>query len=282
VLVTNHNHGRFLSECLRSVQAQTLSDLEIVVVDDGSADESRDVIAELVSEDARIVPILQQNAGQAAALNRAWARARGEVVCFLDSDDFWYPTKVARVVDALAADDSLSLVQHNHDVVDARSERTGRRYPGCRDHPSVLEAIFREGHLGFFSTTSGLACPRRVLERVFPLDPRFRLCADVALCVPLAAFGRVRTLPAALGAYRIHDANHWMGRVGVADRLAQREREIDYANEVLVRLGETRQIDFRASGTYRHLRRLGLPLWHPLRGWAETQKRWWDRQAGRS
>ncbi len=104
--------ARYLREALESVQAQTFSDYEIVVVDDGSPD--REEVDRLdLGEDPRIRYFRQENQGPAAARNTALRAARGQLVAFLDSDDTWEPTYLQEQVDGLTRDQGLDMIYCN-------------------------------------------------------------------------------------------------------------------------------------------------------------------------
>ena len=81
ILICNYNYGRFLAEAIESALAQTWKNIEVIVVDDGSTDESREI---LTKYKGKIRIILKENGGQASAFNAGIAKARGEIVCFLD------------------------------------------------------------------------------------------------------------------------------------------------------------------------------------------------------
>ena len=109
ILINNFNYGRFLREAVDSALRQTYTNTEVIVVDDGSTDDSRQIIAGYGS---RIVPVLKQNGGQASAFNAGFAVSRGEIICFLDSDDFFAPNKAETIVDNGRLFPEAALVAH--------------------------------------------------------------------------------------------------------------------------------------------------------------------------
>src|ERR1700678_1998229 len=100
IVITNYNYGRFVARCIDSALAQSYPDTEVVVVDDASQDHFREIIQ---SYGKRAVPVLQErNGGQGAAFDAGFRACQGDVVLFLDADDWLYPHAVARVVAALS------------------------------------------------------------------------------------------------------------------------------------------------------------------------------------
>ncbi|MGH2414794.1 MAG: glycosyltransferase family 2 protein, partial [Microcystaceae cyanobacterium] len=97
VLITNYNCGHYLQEAIDSALNQTYSPIETIVVDDGSTDDSRELLA---SYKDRIIPVFKENGGQASAINAGFPISQGEIICSLDGDDVWLPTKVEEVVKA--------------------------------------------------------------------------------------------------------------------------------------------------------------------------------------
>ena len=95
VIINNYNYGHFLGEAIDSVLNQTYPNIEIVVVDDGSTDNSREIIS---SYQEKIISVLKENGGQASAFNAGFAASRGDIIFMLDSDDIFVPEKVAEVV----------------------------------------------------------------------------------------------------------------------------------------------------------------------------------------
>jgi len=98
IIIGNYNYQDYVSAAIESALSQTYTSCEIIVVDDGSTDSSRDAIR---SFGDKVKTIFKQNGGQASAFNAGYAASTGDIVCFLDSDDLFLPTKVTRVVEVL-------------------------------------------------------------------------------------------------------------------------------------------------------------------------------------
>src|SRR5215813_5615142 len=96
VLINNYNYGRFLAECIESVLSQDFADWEIIVVDDGSTDESADVLA---GYGDRIISIMKANGGQASCFNAGFAAASGDIIVLLDADDMFLPGKLSTIIE---------------------------------------------------------------------------------------------------------------------------------------------------------------------------------------
>ena len=96
VIIPVYNVEPYLKQCMDSVVGQTLKDIEIICVDDGSTDGSLDILKEYATEDSRIQIIEQKNAGAGAARNNGMRHATGKYLSFLDSDDFFEPTNAGK------------------------------------------------------------------------------------------------------------------------------------------------------------------------------------------
>src|SRR5260370_15598088 len=108
VVIATHNYGHFLGESLDSVLAQTWSDLEVIVVDDGSTDQTRAVVADRL--DPRVRYVYQEQRGPAAALNRGLIMATGGYLAVLGADDVWLPNKLVRQLDMFQTHPDVGLV----------------------------------------------------------------------------------------------------------------------------------------------------------------------------
>jgi glycosyltransferase involved in cell wall biosynthesis len=132
VVIPTYQHGRYLGRAVASVRAQGRDDLEIVVVDDGSTDETPRVLAELAGPDLRAIRV--SHAGRTAARNRGIRESRGEWVAFLDADDRWLPGKLDAQMRALArAGDAAAFTYGGSAMVDDDGEVRSLRpaTPAC-------------------------------------------------------------------------------------------------------------------------------------------------------
>src|SRR5271154_2725993 len=111
VLIDTYNHERFIEKAIVSVLEQDFpaAEREIIVVDDGSTDDTAEIVRRF---EPQVRLIRKANGGQASAFNAGIAEARGEVVAFLDGDDWWAPGKLAAVTSVLASEPEVGLVGH--------------------------------------------------------------------------------------------------------------------------------------------------------------------------
>jgi glycosyltransferase involved in cell wall biosynthesis len=221
VIVNNFNYAAFLREAIDSALNQTWPNTEVIVVDDGSTDRSREIIA---GYGDRITPLFQPNCGQTSALNAGFAASRGSAVFFLDADDTLFPAAVEQAV-ALLGDDDVAKVHWPLVEVNADSQPTGKLM--CRNLPEgdLKEATLRLGPLSLnFSPTSGNAWSRRFLAEVFPLPvfPRAAVrnagekpphlagaSVDSYLSTLAPLFGGVRRIQEPQSSYRVHGKNDY-------------------------------------------------------------------------
>jgi glycosyltransferase involved in cell wall biosynthesis len=134
--IITHNRARYLTDAITSVLGQTVADLELIVVDDGSTDDTPDVVAPYLD---RIRYVRQERRGKAAARNAAVELARGELIAFCDSDDSWYPDRLERQLAALEQHPHVGMVHGHVDIVDT----VGRPLP---ERTAAMRALFGAAH----------------------------------------------------------------------------------------------------------------------------------------
>jgi glycosyltransferase involved in cell wall biosynthesis len=203
VIINNFNYGHFLAQAVESALGQTYSNREVIVVDDGSTDDSREVISRYGN---KIIPVLKTNEGQASAFNAGIAASRGKVILFLDADDFLLPTAFEKSVPAFD-DFNVAKAHWPMWIVDETGRKTGHLIPNRPlSEGDLRDAIMRGGPMSAVnSPTSGNAWARSFLEKVLPI----RECgdkhgADAYLFTLAPIFGRVAQISEPQSCYREH------------------------------------------------------------------------------
>lgn len=253
-LLTNYNYGRYIRAAVESALDQTRAVAEVVVVDDGSTDDSRAIVQELAERHpGRVVPVFQANGGQAAAINAGFARCSGDIICMLDGDDVWDPEKVERVAEAFAAEPAAAMVMHRYRHIKRDGEVIREDGVGPLPGGDLASLMVRTGATWVFGATSSLSFRRSALEVILPIPAeRWRLCADGALAYAAAFLGRVVSLDEVLGGYRIHGANnHADAGLDPAKVQADVEMTNGYLNDFLARIGRPERVDLMRNLPYR-------------------------------
>ncbi|MFC1684808.1 glycosyltransferase family 2 protein [Pseudomonadota bacterium] len=228
VIVTNYNYSEFLPECIDSVLHQTYGNIEIIVVDDGSTDSSRAVLSKYVDQ---ILLLEKENGGQASAFNAAIEVCTGDVVCFLDSDDVWYPNKVISVVKKFESGE-FSMVCHDMEIAYENTESPSSElyYKSIRTkltEGDLYEQIAWNGYNWVFPPTSGISVTRECAKSIYPLpEQEWRICADNPIAYGAAYLGPIGVVEEPLGIYRIHGNNYFHG-CGVEDFKSLAEKKIE-------------------------------------------------------
>jgi glycosyl transferase family 2 len=243
VVIDNYNYGRFLAAAITSALEQTHTRVTVIVVDDGSDDDSRGVIE---SFGDRVVPVLKENGGQASAFNAGLERSGGDVVVFLDADDMLAPDAALRVAELFARQPDLAKVHYRLAVVDEEGTRTGEILPS--PHIPLPRGDLRTAMTRFpFDLarpgTSGNAFSARVLREIAPVPTGWRTAADWYVVYLAALYGPVGAIDDALGFYRVHGGNWHASDSEALDvehvraTIARTRRARSYLEEAAVRLG---------------------------------------------
>ncbi|MBP1806803.1 glycosyltransferase [Rubellimicrobium aerolatum] len=220
VVVNNFNYAAFVGTAIDSALAQQGDGfgVEVVVVDDGSTDGSGAVLDRY---EGRATVVRQRNAGQAGAINAGVRASRGEILCFLDADDWWAPSKVAAVVAAFRADPGAALAYHRLQPVGPDGRPALRPIPRTLCRGDLRRRMERSAGWWPFPMTSAVAVRRSAWEEAGPIPEAFRISADAWLVGIHPFLGRVAALPDSLGFYRLH-ANNWYRAADDAPMLRRR------------------------------------------------------------
>ena len=195
VVIPCYNYGRFLGPAIESVLAQTRPAHEILVVDDGSTDDTPEVARRYAG---RIRYLRQENGGVSRTRNAGVAQARGEAIAFLDADDWWRPEKLERQVAALAAHPAAGLIHTGSRVFDDRDQTTLCEFlpPPTLD----VHALIRCCSI----SASSVLIPRRIFETVGLFDEALVGTEDWDMWLRIVASHPVVGVPEVLVEYRSH------------------------------------------------------------------------------
>lgn len=259
-IISNYNYGRFLRAAVDSVLNQTRSVDEIVIVDDGSTDDSCQVLETLANDRPGVKAVFQTNAGQAAAINSGFKQCSGEIVCMLDADDVWHAQKVERVLQGFVQEPAAVMVMHEYDLIDSSGAVVQPAGSGAFASGNLARTVAATGGAWIFGATSSLSLRRSALETILPIPAeRWRLCADGAIAYPAAFLGTVVSLNQVLGGYRIHGSNNHYAAAIAGDKVqADVEMTNKYLNDFLMRIGRPERVDlsknlgYRRDRFYRH------------------------------
>ena len=207
IVVINHDYGEFLRVSLDSALTQSFAGVEVIVVDDGSQDDSRAIIA---SYGDRLRAVYQDNGGHTSAVNAGFAASTGDYVLFLDADDWLDPDCLAVAIAALRPEDAK--VQFQLATINRQGQDQNMPFPYFPPDfsPELVDRQARASGWYPWTVSTGNVYARWYLAQVFPLDVgRVYRSPDGYLNKLAPLFGPVRSLPRVLGAYRVHGRNAW-------------------------------------------------------------------------
>lgn len=225
VIIPVYNSANYIAETIDSVLNQTHSNWEVINVDDGSTDTSKEIIFDFCKKDNRIKYTHQQNKGQAAARNTGVKNARGEFIAFLDSDDIWHPEKLTLQLEYLRS--------KNVDVVFSDSEVFPKQYDIGENH--FTQKGFLKGEQFFIElfqkssiTNSSVLLKKSIFNKVgfFDEDPHLRGTEDWDMWLRMANAGySFYGIDKKLVKYRIHEGGihlnylrMYAGKIAIMDK----------------------------------------------------------------
>lgn len=202
VIIPCYNRELTLSKTLDSALSQTVSDLEIIVVDDGSTDSSPQILQDYAARfPGKIRVFITANGGPYPARNLAIREARGRYISFLDSDDYWDEHIVAKELEVLRANAALGLVHAGVTQVTGDGEVYRRRTIGRHYVGDCFRKLLIRNGIG----TSSVMVPRHVFEKVGDFDEQYAARGDWEMWTRIASEFPVGYVNEPLLFYRVHD-----------------------------------------------------------------------------
>jgi hypothetical protein len=207
VLIDTYNHERFVEEAINSVLAQDFpaSQREILVVDDGSTDATPGILRKF---EPHLRILRKANGGQASAFNLGISQCRGEIITFLDGDDWWAPNRLARTVQTMADDPSLGIVGNG--IINSYqdgSQLVETLRDGFRFQANTIEGARLLSRRGAFLGTSRMTIRASVLQQIGPVPEDIHIEADEYLFTLASVLSAAQILPEPLTYYRHHGGN---------------------------------------------------------------------------
>lgn len=256
IIISNYNYARYLTAAVDSVFQQTYQDFEVIIVDDGSTDNSCEVITKIQQKYTdKIRVIFQANQGQGGAFNAGFAASTGNIISFLDADDVWHPDKLERIV-AEFQNPEIAGVMHQLVNIDADGNSIDSEQNQFITLPDDLGGLIaKTGNAWFFPPTSALSYRRESLALVFPIDTvKWRIWADGCIIYCASFTGKVKTISQVLGGYRIHGANNHAkvdGKPGNPEKdLTGIEMTNAYINEFLEKINHQQRVNLANNLQY--------------------------------
>lgn len=267
VVMAAKNYGRFIAEAIDSILAQTIDDWELVIIDDGSSDDTEPVVRPYLI-DRRVQYHRSDRLGQPRAKNLGVRFSTGEFIAFLDADDAWEPTKLTKQLAVFAARPEVGVCFTKRTLMDEQSRPVPGNDPPNPPRGRVLEAMFLRNFVCF----SSVMFRRTVWEHVSGFDPEWDLSIDYDLWLRVARHYEFEFVDESLVRYR---TGHGNLSKKLADRVATAEAIM---NRAVFRRGLHEELPAAtvSEGYASTFRALGYTLRHvePL-----TSARWYLRAA---
>lgn len=210
VLINNYNYGRYVSDAIESALGQSYENIEVIVVDDGSTDNSH-VVLEKYEQDVTVH--FKQNGGQASAFNKGVELSNGDVICFLDADDCFEKNKVITIIDALNSNMELEYVFDKVVRTDTNLKPMDNAIRTNETIYTDLQYAMRSGKLKgrepfIIPATSGLSFRRSIINKIFPI-PESESCSMCENYMKYIAVGTSKGafLDTRLTKQRVHGKN---------------------------------------------------------------------------
>ncbi|MCA1993441.1 MAG: glycosyltransferase [Coleofasciculus sp. S288] len=214
VIIPSFNRANYLTEAVESVLKQTFINLECIIVDDGSTDNTRQVSEELMNQDARVKYLYKQNGGESSARNFGVENARGEWIQFLDSDDWLHPDKIRFQLSHLKGSKEDDIVFYSdYEIVFESEDNTRPR----KHKPLILGLLTKDQWLERFCSSIGLQVACLLLKRKLCLQTKFteklRFGPDSKFHVDLLMKGNNYTYTPIVGLFHRKHSSNITGKV---------------------------------------------------------------------
>lgn len=204
VVIVNHNYGKYIAKAIDSVLYQTVQDFELIIIDGDSSDNSRKIIYDYAKKYPQLITVVfKPTSGQAAALNIGYLLSKGEILAFLDSDDYWLDTKLETIIE-------------QHKISNAVAHSFSMNETVVEYDDSEIQFMNKSGKylqtygvcMTFGAITSALSIKRELCEKIFPIpESEYITYADSYIITSSVYYEELHFIPDVLTYQRIHMDN---------------------------------------------------------------------------
>lgn len=231
VILPTYQRAHLISESIESVCRQTYSNWELIVVDDGSTDNTSEVVNSYSKKDKRIKYLKkQQNRGVASARNIGIGEAAGEYIAFIDSDDLWVESKLEKQAKLMNEISDCMLISGDISYSDGKTFFT--------KHPLPEEINFKSLFIRNFIATSTVILRREILGKIGLFSENLRNCSDYEMWLRIAFCSRIKVTPEIFACYRSQSDSLTIDRISYLKSLIKIKSEYLRKRKVLLKWGE--------------------------------------------
>ncbi len=212
IIINNFNYDKYLPQAIESAINQTYKNLEIIIVDDASTDNSQKIIKEYANKDERIKYLFNEhNKGQTHSINKGYHLSNGDIICFLDSDDIFLKNKVEEIVKYHAK--GYDYIYTDYQLIDENNKYSKNKikYFHCNGY-NIFPVYYRLYYIGYMTST--LSITRKLAQIIFPLpyEEEWKIGADNLIVTQSSIITKSFFLNKKLTLYRTHSNNFWYGK----------------------------------------------------------------------
>ena len=275
VLVNNYNYAPYIDDCLQSISRQTYKNYEVIFYDDGSTDNSLQVAKKY--DFVKI--IANKNFGktppqnQANAINLSFKESKGDIICILDSDDFFADNKLEKIINTFNEDDEIVMVQHPAYIY--TNNVTGV-HDYSKKNINYKKLYYKKNWTGFFNPTSTLSFRRSYLNKVLPvkLDSFETVWPDARLSRIAPFYGKIISLNDVLSFYRKHNTNKTIQmHKSVLTKINLQRNVHEYINQQIAALGEKKLSYLTSTSFLFYIAKIIIPFGKIKRHYSRSKLR---------
>lgn len=225
VVIPAYNTEKYIEETIWAVLTQSVKNIEIIVVDDGSLDNTATLISAICDKDERLVLIKQKNQGVSSARNKGFYHSKGRYISYLDADDVWDKDNLKLWLEKFDSDNEFGAVHSDCQVINSESEKQEVYHNGAEGY--LLDKLLLGGK--WINGTSGSIYKREVIEKVGGFDPELSTVADQEFFFRVANKYKVGRVAKVTWYYRIHSTNmHYSLSLNEKETLLAYKKATDY------------------------------------------------------